>query len=102
MSLLAQRRYDQLQELYSQYELLMETNPEAAAQLGSISPPEMPRWYALSRQSLAEYVGFEQDADRVDAIAAVFPWFFFLVAALVCLYHHDAHGGGGAHADRSA
>ena len=40
---LAQRRYDQLQELYSQYELLMETNPEAAAQLGSISPPEMPR-----------------------------------------------------------
>lgn len=82
---LAQRRYDQLQELYSQYELLMETNPEAAAQLGSISPPEMPRWYALSRQSLAGYVGFGQDADRVDAIAAVFPWFFFLVAALVCL-----------------
>ncbi len=82
---LAQRRYDELSELYSQYEQLLQLNPEAAAQFGEISPPEMPQWYALSRQTLAGYVGFGQDADRVDAIAQVFPWFFFLVAALVCL-----------------
>lgn len=82
---LAQRRFDQLNQLYSQYEQLVQLDPAAAAQLGEFSPPVMPQWYALSRQTLAGYVSFGQDADRVDAIAQVFPWFFFLVAALVCL-----------------
>ena len=82
---LAQRRFDKLSELYSQYEQLVQIDPGAAAQLGELSPPVMPQWYVLSRQTLAGYVSFGQDADRVDAIAQVFPWFFFLVAALVCL-----------------
>lgn len=82
---LAQRRYEELSELYAQYEQILAVNPEAAAQLGEISPPQMPEWYALGRSSLAGYVGFGQDAERVNAIAQVFPWFFFLVAALVCL-----------------
>lgn len=61
---LAQRRYDELSELYSQYEQLLQLNPEAAAQFGEISPPEMPQWYALSRQTLAGYVGFGQEIGR--------------------------------------
>ena len=40
-------------------------------------------WYVLDRNSTLSFVTFEQYADRMDAIARVFPVFFFLVAALV-------------------
>ncbi len=40
-------------------------------------------WYVLDRNSIVSMVTWEQYADRMDAIARVFPVFFFLVAALV-------------------
>ena len=40
-------------------------------------------WYVLDRTSTVSMVTWEQYADRMDAIARVFPVFFFLVAALV-------------------
>ena len=40
-------------------------------------------WYVLDRGSTISFVTLEQYADRMDAIARVFPVFFFLVAALV-------------------
>ena len=40
-------------------------------------------WYVLDRDSTMSIVTFEQYADRMEAIARVFPVFFFLVAALV-------------------
>ena len=40
-------------------------------------------WYVLDRGSTMSMVTWEQYADRMDAIARVFPVFFFLVAALV-------------------
>ena len=40
-------------------------------------------WYVLDRGSTVSFVTFAQYADRMDAIARVFPVFFFLVAALV-------------------
>lgn len=46
---------------------------------------EVPEWYILDRDTIESYVGFEQDADRMDAISKVFPAIFFLVAALVSL-----------------
>lgn len=46
---------------------------------------EAPAWYILDRNTIESYVGFEQDADRMDAISKVFPAIFFLVAALVSL-----------------
>lgn len=42
-------------------------------------------WFYLDRSAHPGYAGFEEDANRVDSIAAVFPIFFILVAALVCL-----------------
>ena len=39
--------------------------------------------YVLDRSSTVSFVTFEQYADRMDAIARVFPVFFFRVAALV-------------------
>lgn len=43
------------------------------------------RWYVLDRKSDYSYMDYESAADRMDAIATIFPIFFFLVAALVCL-----------------
>ena len=40
-------------------------------------------WYVLDRGSTLSLVTLEQYADRMAAIARVFPVFFFLVAALV-------------------
>ena len=44
-----------------------------------------PKWYVLDRTDNPGYTDFKNDALRVDAIASVFPVFFLLVAALVCL-----------------
>lgn len=44
-----------------------------------------PQWYVLDRNSHYSSVDYGKTADRIDAIAKIFPVFFFLVAALVCL-----------------
>lgn len=44
-----------------------------------------PKWYVLDRTDYPGHADFGGDADRIAAIARVFPLFFLLVAALVCL-----------------
>lgn len=47
---------------------------------------ELPsEWFVYSREGNPGYSGYGDDAERVGAVAKVFPLFFFLVAALVCL-----------------
>ena len=41
--------------------------------------------YVLDRDTNAGYICFESDTNVVQSVASVFPVFFFLVAALVCL-----------------
>ena len=53
---------------------------DAEEQVSQIKKGE---WYVLDRTSTMSCVTFAQYADRMDAIARVFPVFFFLVAALV-------------------
>lgn len=55
---------------------------EAQKEIDDIPTPE---WYVLDRETNPGYVSYSHDAERIDAIAVVFPVFFFLVAALVCL-----------------
>ncbi|WP_300941449.1 FtsX-like permease family protein [uncultured Dubosiella sp.] len=43
------------------------------------------KWIVLDRDSLYSYRDYGACADRMDGIASVFPVFFFLVAALVCM-----------------
>ena len=43
------------------------------------------KWYVLDRNSHYSFRDYKSSADRMDAIAVVFPAFFILVAALVCL-----------------
>ncbi len=42
-------------------------------------------WYTFDRSELPSYSEFEQNAERIGNIGKVFPAFFLLVAALVCL-----------------
>ncbi len=43
------------------------------------------KWTVADRdEALLGFEGYGQAADRAAALSAVFPWFFFLVAALVC------------------
>ena len=42
-------------------------------------------WYVLDRHSHISFADYEATTKSVDSIATVFPIFFFLVAALVCL-----------------
>jgi len=46
---------------------------------------EQPDCYVLDRRTNVGYVCFESDSDIVNGVAKVFPLFFFLVAALVCI-----------------
>lgn len=46
---------------------------------------EVPEWYVLDRTDYPGHSDFGDDSDRIAAIARVFPVFFLLVAALVCL-----------------
>ncbi|MBR6665924.1 MAG: FtsX-like permease family protein [Lachnospiraceae bacterium] len=46
---------------------------------------EMPQQYLLGRDTNMGYVLFQSDSDIVENVSTVFPVFFFLVAALVCM-----------------
>lgn len=65
----------------------MQTSPTqeqltaAQAALGEVSN----NWYYIDRTRNSGYTEFRDDAARMDAIASVFPFFFFAVAALVSL-----------------
>lgn len=75
---LAQQEQKGKEELDLANEKLM----KAAEEIDSIPVPE---WYVLDRHSHYSYMDYGSVADRMDGIAKVFPVFFFLVAALVCL-----------------
>ncbi len=55
---------------------------DAQAELDDLSEPE---WYVFTRDDNPGFSTFSQNADRLDAVASVFPVFFLLVAVLVCV-----------------
>lgn len=46
---------------------------------------ELPVWYVFDRSSIPDYTSYGDSADRIAALAMVFPTIFFLVAALISL-----------------
>ncbi len=55
---------------------------EAEADLADLEQPE---WYVFDRNDNPGYSEYGENANRINNIASVFPVFFILVAALVCL-----------------
>lgn len=64
---------------------LQEAKEELDRAEEDINNMETPSWYVLDRNSHYSYMDYGSAADRMSAIAKIFPLFFFLVAALVCL-----------------
>ncbi len=80
---LADSRVDEIYE--SMKEALRQEWPEVPEELlPEITKPECTT-YVLTREANVGYVCFENDAHIVEGIATVFPVFFILVAALVCM-----------------
>lgn len=55
---------------------------EAEEEIGAL---ELPVWYIFDRSSIPEYMGYGNNAERIAALAIVFPSIFFMVAALISL-----------------
>ncbi len=55
---------------------------DAEKEIGDLEKPE---WYIFTRDDNLGYAEYGENADRINNIASVFPVFFILVAALVCL-----------------
>jgi len=66
-------------------EKIAEAEEELADAEGEIADLKEPDTYVLGRDTNVGYVCFENDANIVAGIANIFPLFFFLVAALVCI-----------------
>lgn len=64
---------------------IADAEKELADARADIAEIEEPDTYVLGRETNVAYACFESDADIVAGIANVFPVFFFLVAALVCM-----------------
>lgn len=66
-------------------EKILEGKAELKSSSSSIDNIEQGKWFVLDRTMQEAYAKYEQSANQMSNIAIVFPVFFFLVAALVCL-----------------
>lgn len=66
-------------------EQIAEAEQKIADAETDIAAIQKPRTYVLGRDTNVGYALFENDSSIVEGIANVFPVFFFLVAALVCM-----------------
>ena len=73
---------DELSQKTEELEKAKEDIAKAEEELAAFMPPST---FVLTRNENIGYVCFENDSSIVDGIAVVFPVFFFLVAALVCV-----------------
>ena len=79
----AQTRYDGIvSDIQAAIAFYQANNSQVPAEL---TVPEPPSVFVLTREANVSYVSYENDSGIVGGIAKVFPVFFFLVAALVCV-----------------
>ena len=72
-------------QLAGQEQKLKEARTELADGERALSELKAPQTYVLGRSANVGYACFENDTGIVRGVANVFPLFFFLVAALVCI-----------------
>lgn len=76
----------QYQENQSEFdEQMQDADDQIADALSKIDEIEKPETYVLDRNTNVGYVCLKNDSGVVKGIANVFPVFFFLVAALICM-----------------
>ena len=67
------------------YAAFADAEQELADAQREIDEIEQPDWLVMDRMKNVGVVSFNSDGERIDHIASVFPFIFFLVAALVAL-----------------
>ena len=75
--------YDDAKKEYD--EKIADAGKEIADAREELKDLKKPETYVLGRETNTGYASFDNDAQIVKGIAKVFPIFFFLVAALVCM-----------------
>ena len=66
-------------------EKISDAKAELADAEAELADLELPEWYVFDRNDNPGYSEYGENANRINNIASVFPVFFILVAALVCL-----------------
>ena len=66
-------------------EKIADAKAELAEAEADLADLDLPEWYVFDRTDNTGYSEYGENANRINNIAAVFPVFFILVAALVCL-----------------
>ncbi len=66
-------------------EKIADAKAELAEAEADLADLEQPEWYVFDRNDNPGYSEYGENANRINNIASVFPVFFILVAALVCL-----------------
>ena len=70
---------EQLANLDAQ--IVTQANEEVEKQFVDLNP----KWYVLDKTSNTTYVAFKENANKVNDVSVVFPFFFFFIAALIAL-----------------
>ena len=70
---------------------------DAEAQIRDIEEGE---WYLFTRDDNVSFSSYDSNADKIAAIATVFPCLFLPGCSTGGPHHDDTHGGGRASADR--
>lgn len=70
---------------FSYIEEMMQSGAQLDGKGSNSGKAEAAKWYVFTREDNPGYHTFAQNADRLDAVASVFPLFFLLVAVLVCV-----------------
>lgn len=78
-----QKEYDDAKAEFD--EKIADAEQEIAEARKELEDLEAPEVFVLGRNTNAGYAGFDNDASIIAGVARVFPIFFFLVAALVCM-----------------
>lgn len=79
-----QAKLDALRPLMTE-EQIAEAEARLAAERAALDALKAPTVYALDRLSNVGFASLKNDTAIVSGVAKVFPFFFFLVAALVCI-----------------
>ncbi|WP_343348657.1 FtsX-like permease family protein [Terrisporobacter petrolearius] len=77
--------FDGEQEIKTNKEKLVEARDEIDNQREKLNKLDDSKYYFLNRNDNPGYSTYKGSIDSLDKIASVFPVFFFLVAALICL-----------------
>ena len=75
----------QEKELTQKQTEINESQKEVEEQEKEVAEMEAPEYFVTDRNGNPSYTEFSDNADRISSIATVFPVFFFMIAALICL-----------------